>query len=440
MINFPTKIIFLDINDLSVAEQEAKNYALAQRLLFLPQGKSAMTVGITGKDFIPTQIKSDGSTVSLGNFLYSSYEAAAIRVMKLAQRKGLPCLINRLDNEVSNVDSFGKAIPPCIFQIEGISNFGHGTWKRVARHCNDYCKALNLLESDLEVIMGNLQKQENRPLYLSAVSDGKAGFLHFEEGDYCFGFYVNRVSVFKNDEDWLTLLQVACTSHPELNDSSERMNTVSEEWHQRLLAKLNEEVKTHLRKKLNHTVARNQRLWEQSKRHSAAYSIILGPCNPGPLKSLEIAVEDKQFRLYAHATCGVPYGGDWIDLYQACCINDPDLNEMSGGGTTTLKIIPEEWHLKLLEAMRSKGISNFGSIHSVRDVKYVTGYKLRITFEKGQKKIVDLEGHLEKEIFRDLKNISYFKSVGLDRDLEALVWSNGVEFSPDFLYQIGKEI
>jgi hypothetical protein len=78
-------------------------------------------------------------------------------------------------------------------------------------------------------------------------------------------------------------------------------------------------------------------------------------------------------------------------------------------------------------------------MHFVKDVKYIDGYKLFVTFENNTKKIVDLEGHLEKGLFRALKDISYFKTVRVDQDLDTIVWDNGADISPNFLYEIGKK-
>lgn len=78
-------------------------------------------------------------------------------------------------------------------------------------------------------------------------------------------------------------------------------------------------------------------------------------------------------------------------------------------------------------------------MHFVRQVKYIGEYKLSIVFEDNKKKVVDLDGHLEKGIFIPLKDPAYFKKVRLDHDLDTIVWENGADISPDFLYDIGIE-
>ena len=79
-------------------------------------------------------------------------------------------------------------------------------------------------------------------------------------------------------------------------------------------------------------------------------------------------------------------------------------------------------------------------MHFVKDVRYVDGYKLAITFENNITKIVDLDGHLEKGVFKPLQDVAYFKTVRVDEDLDTIVWDNGADISPNFLYEIGQPI
>lgn len=76
-------------------------------------------------------------------------------------------------------------------------------------------------------------------------------------------------------------------------------------------------------------------------------------------------------------------------------------------------------------------------MHIVKAVQYIKDYKLAVTFENNKTKVVDLERHLDKGVFKPLKDVSYFKTVKLDQDLDTIVWDNGADISPDFLYEIG---
>jgi len=79
-------------------------------------------------------------------------------------------------------------------------------------------------------------------------------------------------------------------------------------------------------------------------------------------------------------------------------------------------------------------------MHFVRDVRYVSEYKLLLTFEDGVVKLVDMKPHLEGEIFEPLKDTDYFKCVRVNTEIDTIVWDNHADFSPDFLYEVGVEV
>ena len=79
-------------------------------------------------------------------------------------------------------------------------------------------------------------------------------------------------------------------------------------------------------------------------------------------------------------------------------------------------------------------------MHYVKGVKYVSGYKLLLTFEDGSIRLADLERHLEGEVFEPLREIDYFKRATVNRELDTIVWDSGADMSPDFLYEIGDPI
>jgi hypothetical protein len=76
-------------------------------------------------------------------------------------------------------------------------------------------------------------------------------------------------------------------------------------------------------------------------------------------------------------------------------------------------------------------------MHFVREVKYVSGYKLQLKFEDGSVRQVDLANHLDGEVFEPLRNEERFQTVQLNNELDTIVWDNGADMSPDFLYEIG---
>lgn len=80
----------------------------------------------------------------------------------------------------------------------------------------------------------------------------------------------------------------------------------------------------------------------------------------------------------------------------------------------------------------------------VKKVEYVNKYKLKLLFSDKKEKIVDIEPIINrsKGLFHPLKDLEYFKKVGLD-DKEyplSICWPNGADICPDVLYDMGEEI
>ena len=71
------------------------------------------------------------------------------------------------------------------------------------------------------------------------------------------------------------------------------------------------------------------------------------------------------------------------------------------------------------------------------DAKYIADYNIQVTFNNGERKIIDLKDHLWGEVFEPLKNKDYFKNFSLNHF--TIEWPNGADFAPEFLYQSDKE-
>ena len=77
-------------------------------------------------------------------------------------------------------------------------------------------------------------------------------------------------------------------------------------------------------------------------------------------------------------------------------------------------------------------------MHYVTEAFYIGGYSLRIRFEDDEFRIVDLSEHLDGQVFEPLKDLSFFRRFIVNHDIDTVVWPNGADFSPDFLYEIGE--
>jgi hypothetical protein len=76
----------------------------------------------------------------------------------------------------------------------------------------------------------------------------------------------------------------------------------------------------------------------------------------------------------------------------------------------------------------------------VDDVVYAGGYRLRVTFNDGVIKEVDLHAELSGPVFKPLKDVQFFREVRLNQDTGTVEWPNGADFAPEFLSEIGTPV
>ncbi len=69
------------------------------------------------------------------------------------------------------------------------------------------------------------------------------------------------------------------------------------------------------------------------------------------------------------------------------------------------------------------------------EAHYRNDYTVWLRFEDGVEGEVDLEAELWGDIFEALQDKAVFKTLRFDQELETLVWPNGADFAPEFLYQ-----
>jgi len=76
----------------------------------------------------------------------------------------------------------------------------------------------------------------------------------------------------------------------------------------------------------------------------------------------------------------------------------------------------------------------------VKMVEPLEPYKLRITFDNDEVKIIDMAEFLNRKIYSPLKDFEFFKTVRVDADLDTIVWENSTDICPTVLYEIGLEV
>lgn len=70
----------------------------------------------------------------------------------------------------------------------------------------------------------------------------------------------------------------------------------------------------------------------------------------------------------------------------------------------------------------------------VKEAKYLHDYVIWLKFNDGAEGEVNLEDELYGEVFEPLKDLEMFKSFRVDPVLETIVWENGADLAPEFLY------
>ena len=70
----------------------------------------------------------------------------------------------------------------------------------------------------------------------------------------------------------------------------------------------------------------------------------------------------------------------------------------------------------------------------VKEAKYLHDYVIWLRFNDGAEGMVDLKDELYGEVFEPLKDMERFRSFKVDPDLETIVWENGADLAPEFLY------
>lgn len=78
--------------------------------------------------------------------------------------------------------------------------------------------------------------------------------------------------------------------------------------------------------------------------------------------------------------------------------------------------------------------------YRIVDAKYIGEYVVWLKFSDGVEGEVDLKDELWGEVFEPLKDKIAFQKFSIHPDLHTIVWSNGADFSPEFLYNTIKII
>lgn len=75
-------------------------------------------------------------------------------------------------------------------------------------------------------------------------------------------------------------------------------------------------------------------------------------------------------------------------------------------------------------------------IFHTTEVTPLPDYRLRLSFNTGEKGEVDLSKELEGEIFEPLRDHGLFATVRQDPIMKTVVWNNGADLAPAFLLDL----
>ncbi len=74
-------------------------------------------------------------------------------------------------------------------------------------------------------------------------------------------------------------------------------------------------------------------------------------------------------------------------------------------------------------------------IHDVVSAIHKGGYEIEVTFDNGKSGVVDFSRYLEKgHLYKKFKDLAFFRSFEINRELGVLTWPGGIDIAPETLY------
>ena len=70
----------------------------------------------------------------------------------------------------------------------------------------------------------------------------------------------------------------------------------------------------------------------------------------------------------------------------------------------------------------------------VSGAKPLDGYRVEVCFNDERKGIADLGEALDGPMFESLKEPDVFRRLRVDKELQTIVWPNGTDLAPEYIY------
>jgi len=71
----------------------------------------------------------------------------------------------------------------------------------------------------------------------------------------------------------------------------------------------------------------------------------------------------------------------------------------------------------------------------VSKAEYLDNYRIKLMFNNGDTKTVDLQNELSGSVYEPLRQLDYFKQFSVKYN--TVEWENGADYAPEYLYSIG---
>ena len=75
------------------------------------------------------------------------------------------------------------------------------------------------------------------------------------------------------------------------------------------------------------------------------------------------------------------------------------------------------------------------TLHDVVSATYKDDYRIELTFDDGERGVVDFSAYLQRGgVFKRFCDISFFREFRVDPELGTLTWAGGIDVAPETLY------
>ena len=72
----------------------------------------------------------------------------------------------------------------------------------------------------------------------------------------------------------------------------------------------------------------------------------------------------------------------------------------------------------------------------ITSAEYLEDYKISVAFNNGREGIADLSGVLKGPMFEPIRDKSSFSQFRVDKELETVVWPNGADLAPEYIFYL----